>query len=170
MLPMHLNESLGCSEAQWYDTSTAIMVQLPDIFQPLWNKLSISQKKVQSDTQGVGTKSSSFSTWGVCLGFYLGIGVRYEDESYSTYSLYFSMCTFIKFTVARIVDKQWINITACKTVVKYVFIYKNLSEIKVAASSHMRLPVGNPVVKGRKKQLAILHLKRNAASKWAKQV
>jgi len=49
--------------------------------------------------------------------------------------------------------------------VKYVFIYKNLSEIKVAASSPMRLPVGNPVVKGRKKQQAILHLKRNAASK-----
>lgn len=80
-------------------------------------------------------------------------------------------CTvFIAFIVARIVDGQWINITVCKAGVKYDFIYRNLSEIKDTASSPMRLLVGNPIDKGHKKQLATLHLKRNSASKWAKQV
>jgi len=42
---------------------------------------------------------------------------------------------------------------------------KNLSEIKDTASSPMRPLFGNPIDKGHKKQLAILHLKRNSASK-----
>lgn len=77
---------------------------------------------------------------------------------------------FIALLVARIVDSQRINIRACKAGVKYGFMYKNISEIKDTASSPVRLPVENPIDKGHKKQLATLRLRRNSASKWAKQV
>lgn len=161
---MHLNESPGFSKALWYSSSTAIMVQIPAIFQPFWNQVSIRQK----------LKIWYVRIWNKILPFphmrSLPWILLQEQDWVHGRVLLIPYTVFIVFIVARILDGQWINITACKAGVKYDFIYKNLSEIKDTASSSMRLPVGNPVDKGHKKQLAILHLKRNSASKWAKQV
>lgn len=159
---MHLNKRPSFSEALWYSSSTAIMVQAPAIFQPLWNQVSISQK----------LKIWYIQIWNKILPFPHMRGLPWillQEQDWVhgwDVTLYIPYTVFITF----IVDSQWNNIIPCKAGVKYDFIYKNLSEIKDTASSHMRLLVGNPVDKGHKKQLAILHLKRNSASKWAKQV
>lgn len=166
-LPICLNESPSFSEALWYNTSTVIMDQAPAIFHPSEIIRLPSDKNWKSDTYRCGRKSFPSPTWKVCPGFYFRSKTGCMDGCYFIYIPY---AVFIVFIAARIVDSQWINITACKAGVKYDFIYKNLSEIKDTASSPVRLPVGNSVDKVHKKQLAILHLKRNAASKWAKQV
>lgn len=159
---MHLNKTPGLSKALWYSSSTAVMVQALAIFQPLWNQFSIRQK----------LKFWYIQIWNKILPFPRRRGLPWillqEQDWVHRWLLLILYTVFIAFIVARIVDGQWINITACRAGVKYDFIHKNLSEIKDTASSSMRLPVGNPVDKGHKKQLAILHLKRNSASKWAK--
>lgn len=161
---MQLNKSPGFSKVLWYSRSTDIMVQASAIFQPLWNYVSIRQK----------LKIWYIRIWKKILPFPRMRGlpwILFQEQDWVHGWVLLIPCTvFIAFIVARIVDGQWINITACKAGVKYDFIYRNLSEIKDTASSPMRLLVGNPIDKGHKKQLATLHLKRNSASKWAKQV